>query len=88
MSEMVERVAEAIYFSRQRNKPWVALGQHKVIYLKAARAAIEAMREPSDAMLMVSQGVFMNPGNGYKREGSDWDRIIDAALTPSPTSES
>ena len=73
MSEMIERVAKTI--SEAQARPH---GDGDV-----ARAAIEAMREPTPQMQMVNQGVFMNAAKGYTIEGSDWHRIIDAALSPS-----
>lgn len=55
MSEMVERVAKAIYEGRNGAgcKPWGRLPSgHKQPYLGDARAAIEAMRNPTLRMLI------------------------------------
>lgn len=53
MSEMIERVAKAIYesaYGPQAN--WENLGrEQKSEYLKHARAAIAAMRKPTQGML-------------------------------------
>lgn len=51
--DMVEKVARAIYSTRngQGAKPWSLLTiAHKAPYLGDARAAIEALREPTEAM--------------------------------------
>lgn len=53
MTTMLERVARAIYHCTPRNKPWDSLAApHKAYWLKRGRAAIEAMREADDAMLI------------------------------------
>jgi hypothetical protein len=72
---MIERVAKAIYgdlweeFEDQEHM--------KQKMLSASRAAIEAMREPTDAMLACSEqwGLPSDP-MGLKR----WQEMIDAAL--------
>lgn len=67
-NDMVERVARAIE-DRLRGKDFLS-------YEEAARAAIEAMREPTDAMA----------DDGYRaiKHGADavWRAMIDAALNP------
>jgi len=47
VSEMIERVAKAIY-EADGAKGWHL---HSAFYLKAARMAIEAMRDPTDGMI-------------------------------------
>jgi hypothetical protein len=93
MSEMVERVARAIYFSRPRNKAWEALGQHQGIYLKAARAAFYAMREPTPQMIETTVDFMFSVSLGGSYTWPVYARdvhccMIDAALTPSQSSES
>lgn len=54
MSEMLDRVARAIYEKRNGPgcSPWVNRPKgHKDPYLADARAAIEATREPTPAMI-------------------------------------
>lgn len=54
MSTMVERVARAIYEKRNGAgcRPWsIQTKVHKAAYLDDASAAIEAMMEPTEAML-------------------------------------
>lgn len=75
MSDMVDRVARAIHTLRH-NTPE-----------QQARAAIEAMREPTEAM--VSDG---DHSNGWYRVGEEeavlcWHAMIDAALSNSKGGE-
>lgn len=48
MSEMVEKVARAIH---QTAEPWDSFETDKAEWIKQARAAIEAMHEPTEAMV-------------------------------------
>ena len=83
--EMIERVARAICLARGGLDPDAKQIGSKALVWEAfsdqARAAIEAMREPTDAM----KAAASEPKN------SDWDEIwhpmIDAALNPDSTSE-
>jgi len=66
-NDMIERVARAIYEGRNGSgcKPWAHQPKaHQEPYLKDARAAIEAMREPTEAMLKSGfrKNVFDNRG--------------------------
>ena len=72
MSEMVEQVAAAI-----KDAAVIVLDYSDVTYLEdpmvVARAAIEAMRKPTRAMI--------NAGLGeYDMVVDSWDAMIDAAL--------
>jgi hypothetical protein len=76
VSEMVERVARAIYESTQgkwTGVPWAEAdrGEH----LRQARAAIEAMREPTEGMLDAG------PPEPYMDRWV-WAKMIFAALYP------
>lgn len=73
MSEMMMRVARAL-----SDADHMADGD----YRKLARAAIEAMREPTEAMIASDQLPY-SPGEmiGF------WEIMIDAALSPSPNTE-
>lgn len=78
MAAMIERVAQAIYEDRNGRGciPWNKRpAAHKAPYLSDARAAIEAMREPTETM--VTAGLRSGP-EGYVK--GDWYFMIDAAL--------
>ena len=78
VESMIERVARAICKSQtQTDRTWEA-------FLPEATAAIEAMREPTDAMVMAAEWAEpeyreddMDVGATYKAE---WRAAIDAAL--------
>jgi len=90
MNEMIERIARAIWNQRRASvaelgidlEEWGDGGiprANKVF--EEARAAIEAMREPTEAMLKASDSIM---GGGWQNSHSDaetWDAMIDAALT-------
>lgn len=73
MSEMVERVARAL-----ANEEGYAYDP--VPYNRRARAAIEAMREPTDAM--VDAGGWLGGENGVGDSSARvvWTGMIEAAL--------
>ena len=71
MSEMIERLARAI----EAESNYV-ISQHHAKAL--ARVAIEAMREPTEAMLSTS---------GYQDADEVWRDMIDAALAPPETDD-
>lgn len=87
MSEMIDRVAKAIYEADDvwsEAFPWPVMGskdQSPDEYRRIARAAIEAMREPTKAMRLAIaaadwQGsTDMNWDDGYRV-------MVDAALSP------
>lgn len=82
MSEMVEKVARAMAEKSKARQP----GMHtlnslpmdgKEDFLEMARAAIEAMREPTEAMVKSGSSMYCN-----EYEAPDiWEDMIDAALT-------
>ena len=72
-TEMVERVARALADSQGMGE-FPGLEMYRVM----ARAAIEAMREPTEAMLEVGFG----GATGVKRKL--WQLMIDDALNPHP----
>jgi hypothetical protein len=83
MSEMIERVARAINDARYDYKSdasWVPLLDD----LTVARAAIEAMREPTKAMIRETYGLheFDNDDMGVSKKDAakNWKMMIDAAL--------
>lgn len=72
--DMIERVARAIAGKLDDNTPWKECGQgFRETCILLARAAIEALREPTEAML--EEG----PGEPYM-EKHVWALMIDAAL--------
>jgi hypothetical protein len=88
---MIERVARALH-SRVDDRLWtdprVAMLERDE-WRDLARAAIEAMREPTEAMVdrFVSRALCVSVhGDGgwsaYARE--QWQAMIDAALVPPP----
>ncbi|WP_454627007.1 hypothetical protein [Bradyrhizobium cenepequi] len=82
MSEIIERVARSIYEKRNGAgcKPWsIQTKAHKGPYLDDARAAIEAMREPTEAMRLAGE---LAPFDCSAEE--TWTAMIGAALTAAP----
>lgn len=89
MSEMIERVARAIcragmsgpkdHLNKQENLNWRK-------FEIEARAAIEAMREPTNAMVEASNREW--DGRMSHRSSGAWQAMIDAALSPSPSPNS
>jgi hypothetical protein len=69
MSEMIERVAMALKAA--------GLNEDHDVRLSFATAAIEAMREPTRAMIRET-------GNCQGCEPENWHRMIDAALEDTP----
>lgn len=74
MSTMVERVARAMAEVNDHHQEF-AIGDFRDAYMDQARAAIEAMREPTEAMVD-------SCGNGEcaKWARGAWANYIDAAL--------
>ena len=84
--DMVEQVAKAIYDCHKLIQPssftWEETiePRHREAWLKYARAAIAAMREPTPAMLKACDSIM---GGGFQNSHSDletWQEMIDAAL--------
>lgn len=81
-SEMIDRVAEALY---NKQKDLYVIKQlefkdspHKYYWWSIARAAIEAMREPTDEMIdAAAKSVITNEIEPY---GGWYTAMIDAAL--------
>lgn len=79
-NDMIERVARAIYEGRNGSgcKPWAHQPKgHQEPYLKDARAAIEAMRSPTETMAIAGRKHSLRPAQ-------TWAAMIDAALHPMP----
>lgn len=81
MSEMIERIAKAIYEKRNGAgcHPWrYRTSTHKAPYLTDASAALEAMREPGLSIRKITTFEFAEV---------EWPKLIDAALQPATDSE-
>lgn len=73
---MVERVARAIARAEPLCLPWDEISEiQKTLFRTAARAAIEAMREPTEAMVDATF-VFAN-----EPAAAVYNAMIDAALS-------
>jgi hypothetical protein len=89
MSEMIERVAEAIYAVWARNNdvfaPWEECVRlhHSVVdeARQEAEAAIEAMREPSDEMMVAAEMVVPELSTFAAKEASPSYNAYRAMIT-------
>lgn len=81
-TEMVERVAKAIYHSKPRNRPWEILRpEFQRQYEKQAIVAIEAMREPTIDMEVAGTEAWLCEAAMEDRAGANYRAMIDAALS-------
>lgn len=86
MSEKIEQVAEAIFMARFRNEPHYNFQDsfEKDEYRREARAAIEAMREPTAGMVSVQYHVEVGDGGMLYLQAEDkrdlWQEMIGEAL--------
>lgn len=79
MSEMVERVARAIWASTEPHSPWDDLPERwKETNLAEARAAIEAMRKPTTGIVIEIAASLVCADE--MTAGMVWDAVIDEAL--------
>jgi len=87
MSEMVERVAEAMWWQLAQKVPgldrssWAIAAVHpsdepQEHWRTLARAAIEAMREPTDAIMLAA----FEPDGEVEFARAVWKTMIDEAL--------
>jgi hypothetical protein len=88
MSEMIERVAEALYRAAVRPGPadlWEEVTPYwQATYRRYAIAAIEAMREPTEVMLIGARDWSLKKngqGVGNDQATGCWQAMLDAALT-------
>ena len=87
MSEMIERVAKALSDSERNYLAWEDESEvYKKLHREAARVAIAAMREPTEAMLAASVEHIEVAGDreAWKGERENvakdvWRSMIDAA---------
>jgi hypothetical protein len=83
---MVERVREAIRLKLHGIEKDVRVHEMTDAELEGvARAAIEAMQEPTEAMLDVGEWSGGENGIGRGSAHAAWSVMIDAALTTSPS---
>lgn len=79
MADMIERVAKRLWddgFDRMPDPSWEETTElQKQFHRMLARSAIEAMREPTVAMLVAARR------NNHPRDGETWQTMIDAALS-------
>lgn len=92
MSEIINRAARAIYEASPHNKPFSLLTAFQRERLtREARAAIAAMREPTNEMVEAAQRADAYWHHDIGEIVSEWREemrkeyraMIDAALTPS-----
>lgn len=84
MNEMIERVARGIHNYRPRATKWeeCAVLYQKELLLQA-KAAIEAMREPTFKMMNEYWNEKRKDGHTLQNscfDVNEWERMIDAAL--------
>lgn len=95
MSEMIERVANAIYNADGSDMPlvpWDDLGPDvREIYLYNARAAIAAMRDPDEVMVQRAYEAVESDDCWHIEDGNDFLKayraVIDTALSSSETAK-
>ncbi len=75
MSEMVERVARALFLAEHPTAEWSA-GRARMKWFALAEAAIAEMREPTEAMIEAADNRWISCGDL-------WVKMIDAALSQS-----
>ncbi len=84
MSEMLERVAKALqkaHYERGRGiaPDWDAIDRfEREMWFFSARAAMVAMREPTEAMKLAPPDINFHP----EEAAQAWRAMLDAALTP------
>jgi hypothetical protein len=89
---MIENVARALYDDRHPNKKWEnADDVERLSYEGHARAAFEAMRDPTQGMRMaghaalaeskhIHASIDIGPAVGFAALGDVWRAMIDDAL--------
>lgn len=94
MSAMVERVARAIYDAADASGEYVGTWDRAYVVLDGAfdlrvlaRAALAAMREPTEEMLdaVSMRDIEGTDAHAWRMEAADhWRAMIDAALDAAP----
>lgn len=79
-NEMVEKVASGMLGCPVQNLP---NKEDRAYWRRNARAAIEAMREPTEAMISSAYDLDYIGGSSERASAGDhWAAMIDAALSP------
>jgi len=78
MSEMIERMAQAMLESDAVKYQANPADYHWTAYENTARAAIKAMQEPTEAMLKAAEYSYVKPG--APSTWIIWRAMVDAAL--------
>lgn len=88
MTEMVERVRMTIADALTDQDGWMKKSYSREDMTEVARAAIEAMREPTESMIDKATDFDWGPGiSGDETDASPnrvWQAMIDAALVTEP----
>jgi len=82
MSEMIERMAQALWAARDKPEPYAT---HADVLRREARAVVAAMREPTAAMIQAGGNAVYAEGGPATAASDDqaaaaWRAMIDAAL--------
>jgi hypothetical protein len=80
MSEMIERMAKAMCDAHIPGSWQTAEWPQRHHYIDQARAAIEAIREPTQAMIAAACDDFDKRGRGQQSYTHIWQAMIDEAL--------
>lgn len=95
MNKVIEHVAQSIFAEERPDdsyEKFVANNRNPQKYVRIARAAVEAMRDPSQGMRIVGHAALVEseacvPDLGHQiglaALGDAWRAMIDAALEPS-----
>jgi hypothetical protein len=85
MSDMITRVAKAMHLAVLPDDPWNPEDRDCAAYYEAqykcARAAIEAMRDPTPSMVSAGMGEIPEDGSEYEDIEDAWRAMIDHALS-------
>lgn len=77
MNEMIVRVARAIFQNERKDGDWHSLNKNgQDYYCECAKAAIAAMREPTEEMLFAGDDQLQEMMSAI----ITWEKMIDAAL--------
>ncbi len=87
---MIEKVALALFESYQQDNPEAKFaGGAKSYFIKRSRIAIEAMREPTDWMMICGAAIMPEHDEPTNDDaGETWNAMIVAALDGPPPAAS
>ncbi len=81
MSTMIETVAKAIYDKFEDRPQYAKRQMNGILAQELARAAIEAMREPSEAQVETLTHIIRRSAWGRENVIKQYRELIDAALS-------